>query len=140
MLVENYHTIYRLTHFFLFFITIPISIQSTVSPYLMSLPTVPHYSQISHCFFFNLFYFSHDTFLLFYIHPNHLSNLLQPPYIFLFLLHKTCIQITHASLFLLLHTSYFHVIISFPLTGKHPPLTISLTHAPTFPYAKPSFI
>ena len=39
-----------------------------------------------------------------------------------------------------LSSSYFHVILSLPLTGKHPPLTISLTPAPTFPSAKLSFI
>ena len=39
-----------------------------------------------------------------------------------------------------LSSSYFHVILSLPLTGKHPPLTISLTPAPTFPSAKLSFL
>ena len=39
-----------------------------------------------------------------------------------------------------LSSSYFHVILSLPLTGKHLPLTISLTPAPTFPSAKFSFL
>ena len=39
-----------------------------------------------------------------------------------------------------LSSSYFHVILSLPLTGKHPPLIISLTPAPTFPSAKLSFL
>ena len=55
--------------------------------------------------------------------------------IYLFLLHIKYIQITHASCFSTsphrhLSSSYFHVILSLPHTGKHPSLTISLTPAP----------
>ena len=39
-----------------------------------------------------------------------------------------------------LSSSYFHVILSLPLTGKHPPLTIRLTPAPSFPSSKLSFL
>ena len=49
-------------------------------------------------------------------------------YIYLFLLHIKYIQITHASLFLLVNTGIYHHHTSMsschsPLTGKHPPLT-----------------
>ena len=37
-------------------------------------------------------------------------------------------------------SSYFHPIISLPFTGRHPPLTISITQAPTLPSAKLSFL
>ena len=55
---------------------------------LHSLPTVPQYSQISHCFFF--YFFSLLTWHTFKIPPYHLSNLLQP--LSIFLLHIKCMQ------------------------------------------------
>ena len=107
----------------------------------MSLPTVTHYSQISHVV---VFHFSHGILLLFHIPPYHPSNPLQPISIFLCLLHIKYIQITHVSLFLLVHTGIYHHYTSMSschsITGKHPPLTISLTPAPTFPTAKLSFL
>ena len=48
------------------------------------LPTIPHHSYISHCFFFLFHHFSHDTLLLFHIHLYHPSDILQPLSIFLF--------------------------------------------------------
>ena len=39
-----------------------------------------------------------------------------------------------------LQSSYFHVILSLPLTGKQPPITTSLTLAPTLPSTKLYFI
>ena len=79
-----------------------------VSPSLMYLHTVPHYSQISHCFF-SIFHFSYGALLLFHIHPYHHSTLHLP----LFSLIK-CIQITHASLFQLVHICTHHPHISMP--------------------------
>ena len=37
-------------------------------------------------------------------------------------------------------SSYFHAILSLPVTSRHPPLTISLTLEPTLPSAKLSFL
>ena len=56
--------------------------------------------------------------------------------IFLALIHIDCIQIAHVPASNCLHphqsSSYLHAILSLALTGMHPPLTISLTLAPTF--------
>ena len=84
----------------------------------MPLPTIPHHSHISHCFFFN--------FITFYMLPF---------YEFIFI-HT----IRYPTSPLHISISYFHVILSLPLMGKHPPLTISQTLAPTLPSAKLSFL
>ena len=65
-------------------------------------------SDISLFLFLFFFHFSHGILLLFHIRPYHLSNPLQPLSIFLFLLHIKFIQITHASLFILVHTYIYH--------------------------------
>ena len=67
---------------------------------------------------FSIFHFSHGILLSFHIPPYHLSNPLQPLSIFLFLLHIKYIQITHASLFLLVHTGIYHLHISMSMSNK----------------------
>ena len=89
-----------------------MSLQATVSPSFISLPTVPHYSHISHCFTRFPFIISYPSVPSF-----------------------KCLTAT-----LRLYTSYFHVILSLPFTGKHPPVTITLAPAPTFPSVKLSFL
>ena len=99
----------------------------------MSLPIIPHYSQISHCLFFSTsphtvpfyyFIFLHTIFQIFYS-PSPSSSFLSSPY----KVHSnnTCFSVS-TSPHLHLSSSYFHVILSLPLTGKHPPLTILPTH------------
>ena len=100
----------------------------------MYLSVDPHHSQKSHGFFlyfctFQLVPFYYMIFmhaLLHFYHPLHLPR--SSPY----RLHSnstcssvsTCLQPQQSS-------SYFHAIVSFPLTYRHPPITISLTLAPT---------
>ena len=85
------------------------------SPQLLCLCLLFHitlgYSIVSFLF---CFHFSHGTLLLFHIPPYHLSNLLQPLSIFLFLHHIKCIQIIHASMFLLVHIYTYHPHTSMP--------------------------
>ena len=111
----------------------------------MSLPTVSTLLSDILWFLFLFSHFSHGILLLFHIPPYHLSNPLQPlshlPLSSPYKVHSnnTCLSVP-TSPHRHLSASYFHVILSLPLTGKHPPLTISLTSAPTFPSAKLSFL
>ena len=107
----------------------------------MYMPTVPQYSQIYKCLFF---YFSLLTWYPFIIsyssipsfkyltYPLHLP--LSSPY--KVYLNSTCFSVS-TSPHLDLSLSYYYVILSLPLTGKHHP--ISLTPDPTFPSEKLSF-
>ena len=52
---------------------------------------------------------------------------------------NTCFSV-YTSPHLHLSSSYFHVILSLPITGKHPPLTIILSPAPTSTSTKHSFL
>ena len=113
-----------------------ISLQPTVFPSFMSLPTVPHYSQISHGSSSHMvsFYYFIPLFKSFTA-PLHVP--LSSPY----KVHSnnTCFSVSNSP-HRHLSSSYFHVILSLLLTGKHPPLIISLTPAPTFLSANFSFL
>ena len=90
MLVDNSHTLYIINHSILFLITIhTVTHQHSVSPSFMSLPTVPQYSQISHCFFFYFFpILTRYPFIISYSSIPSFKSLIAP----LHLLHIKCIQ------------------------------------------------
>ena len=99
----------------------------SISPYIQ-LPIIPIHSlsffnASAYCstslsyislFLFLFHLFSHNTLLLFYINPYLPSDLLQPLSIFFFLLHINCIQIAHASLFLLVHIHTYNHYTTMP--------------------------
>ena len=106
------------------------SIQSTVSQSFLSLSTIPQQSQIYHCFLLHFISFHMEPFYNFilthaiiqsFIVPVHRSS--SCPY----WLHSNN---TWSSISTWPHphrsSSYFHFIIPLPLTGRHPPLTVSL--------------
>ena len=108
----------------------------------MPLPTIPHHA-LSYILLF-IFLFHHfllATLLLVHIHPYHPTAPLHLSLSSSYKVHSnnTCISVS-TSPQPHLQSSYFHVILSLPITGKHPPLTISRTLAPTLPSAKLSFI
>ena len=115
-----------------------------VSHYFMPLPTIPHHSHISHCLFL---YFITSYMIPFFNSYSAISSFRYPTaplHISLSSSYKVhsismCISVS-TSPQPHLQSSYFHVILSLPLTGKHPPLTINRTHAPTLPSAKLSFL
>ena len=111
MLGENSHSLYIVYHSILFLISIhTITHHSNQqSLHLSCLCLLFHITlMISHGLFLYFFHIAHGILLSFHIPSYHLSNLLQPLSIFLILLHIKYIQITHASLFLLVHTGIFH--------------------------------
>ena len=103
----------------------------------MPLSVDPHHSKKSHGFFL---YFSIFQLVSFYyiicmhaiFHFYHSS----PSYTLFSISVAFCFDFPHPQQ----SSSYFHAIISLPLTCRHPPLTISLTLAPTLPSAKLSFL
>ena len=92
-------------------------------------------------FLFIFHLFSHDTLLLVHIQPYHPTTPIHLSLSSSYKVHSnnTCISVS-TSPQPHLQPSYFHVILSLPLTGKHHPLTISRTVAAILPSAKLSFL
>ena len=110
----------------------------------MSLPTIPRYSQIYHGLFFVFSLLTWYPFIISYSSIPFFKSLTAPLHLPLSSPYKvhsnnTCFSVS-TSPHRHLSSSYFHVILSLPVTDKHPPLTISLTPAPIFPSAKLSFL
>ena len=146
MLVENSHILYIINHSILILISLPY-IQLHITP------THSHcmYHVSAYCFTLlsciSLFIFSLLTpcpFIISYSSIPSFKSLTAPLHLSLSSPYKvhsnnTCFSVS-TSPYLHLSSSYLHGILSLTLTGKHPPLTISLIHVPIFKSAKLSFL
>ena len=113
-LVENIHPIYNI-NYILFFLYLCIQLPIIPTHSLLFCHASAYYStSLSYISLFPFLfqYFSHDTLLLFHIHPYHPSDILQPLSISLFLLHIKCIKITRASLFPQVHNHTYNYCTS----------------------------